>query len=31
MKTQTISGILENLYRAQVMTQEESQQLLPPS
>src|SRR5476649_1719171 len=27
MKTQTISGILENLYRAQVMTQEESQQL----
>lgn len=27
MKTQTISGILENLYSAQVMTQEESQQL----
>lgn len=27
MQKQTISGILENLYRAQVMTQEESQQL----
>lgn len=27
MQIQTISGILENLYRAQVMTQEESQQL----
>jgi len=27
MPKQTISGILENLYRAQVMTQEESQQL----
>lgn len=27
MKTQTISGILENLYSAQIMTQEESQQL----
>ena len=27
MKTQTIPGILENLFRAQTMTQEESQQL----
>lgn len=27
MQTQDIAGILENLYRAQVMTQEESQQL----